>query len=115
MNVSMIDPPIVPPSGETIARVLGLHDFCTPPFDKANSDQTGLWSFCEGTYNLQQNWREFVTYCSPPSSGYSFDPISIMATELSAPYQIVFIQSEVDAINTVANTSGWIKATFVLT
>ena len=31
MNVSMIDPPVTPPSGETIAEVIGLHDFCTTP------------------------------------------------------------------------------------
>jgi hypothetical protein len=80
-----------------------------------NTDQTGLWNFCEGVYDLQEDWRDFVTYCGSETSGYFFDPITLIANELVPPYQIVFIQSQVDAITTVQNTSGWIKATFVLT
>jgi SUR7/PalI family len=48
------------------------------------------------------------------SDSYSFDPISIMASELMQPYQIIFIQSEVNAIRTVKDNSSWLRAAFVI-
>jgi len=105
MNVSFIDPPVTPPPGSTIARTIGLHDFY----------QTGLWNFCEGYYRLDQDWRGITTNCGPKEQGYYFDPISIMASELFYPYQIVFVQEEVDAIQTVHNNSDWLKAAFIIT
>ena len=78
-------------------------------------DQTGLWNYCEGYYRLDQNWRPIFTGCSQKVGGYFFNPIGIMAQELMAPYQIVFVQDEVDAIQTVQNNSDWLKAAFVIT
>src|SRR5579859_584044 len=117
MNVSMIDPPVVPPPGMTIAEYIGLHDFCTLLYIALvlTEDQTGLWNFCEGYYRLDQNWRALVTGCGATSSAYSFDPISIMATELKSPYTIVFVQPELDAIQAVSAAAGWHKAAFVIT
>lgn len=78
-------------------------------------DQTGLWNFCEGYYRTDLNWRAYVTTCGPEVSGYYFDPISIMANELLPPYEIVFVQPEVDAIQTIHRNSGWLRAAFVIT
>jgi hypothetical protein len=38
-----------------------------------------------------------------------------MATELRQPYTIVFVQPEVDAIQSLQNSAGWLKAAFVIT
>src|SRR5271169_3343373 len=108
MNVSGIDPPIVPQPGFTIAETLGLSDFCIPVFDYLLIlDQTGLWNYCEGYYRLDQNYQPIITNCGPQDNSYSFNPIGIMAIELLPPYTIVFVQSEVDAINTVNNNASW--------
>lgn len=116
MNVSAIDPPIIPESGFTIAETLGLHDFCTSFISvyQLIIDQTGLWNWCEGYYNLAENYRPMVTDCGPHDNHYSFDPIALMASELVPPYTIVFVQSEVNAINTIQNTAGWLRAAFVI-
>lgn len=37
-----------------------------------------------------------------------------MAQELLPPYTIVFLQSEVDAIQTIQNTANWLRAAFVI-
>jgi hypothetical protein len=74
-----------------------------------------LWNFCEGYYRLDENWTPVVTACGAQANGYSFDPIGIMANELRQPYTIVFVQPEVDAITAVQNSSGWLKAAFVIT
>ena len=55
-----------------------------------------------------------VTDCGPHDNHYSFDPIALMASELVPPYTIVFVQSEVNAINTIQNTAGWLRAAFVI-
>jgi hypothetical protein len=78
-------------------------------------DQTGLWNYCEGYYRLDQHYRPVITDCGPHDNSYSFDPIAIMATELLPPYTIVFVQSEVDAIQTVGNNASWLRAAFVIT
>jgi hypothetical protein len=56
-----------------------------------------------------------MTGCSQEQGGYFFNPIGIMASELLAPYQIVFVQQEVDAITIVKNNSDWLRAAFVIT
>jgi len=117
MNVSGIDPAgVTPLPGETIAETLGLHDFCILPLSRAltSLDQTGLWNYCEGYYLLNEDYAPYFTGCSPNSDSYSFDPISIMGSELMQPYEIIFIQSEVNAIKTLKNNSGWLRAAFVI-
>ena len=63
MNVSAIDPPITPLLGYTIAETLGLHDFCTSFITDYQLivDQTGLWNWCEGYYNLAENYAPMIT------------------------------------------------------
>src|SRR5277367_6475668 len=81
----------------------------------ANLDQTGLWNFCEGYYRTDLDWRAVPTGCGPQSNSYYFDPIGIMSTELLPPYQIIFIQDEVDAITKVHQNASWLRAAFVIT
>ncbi|CCX34938.1 Similar to Uncharacterized protein C15A10.09c; acc. no. O13729 [Pyronema omphalodes CBS 100304] len=50
----------------SIAQTLGLRGFY----------QVGLWNHCEGYPN------EGVTYCAPTKSMYSFDPVTILLSQL---------------------------------
>lgn len=101
-------------SEETTAETLGLHDFCIIHFNPLIVDQTGLWNYCEGYYRADLDWAAQVTYCSPQSSIYFFDPISIISIELNPDYTIVFIQLEADAIARIHDNSGWLKAVFII-
>lgn len=38
-----------------------------------------------------------------------------MSTELKNPYTIIFLESEVQAIQEIQNTAGWLRAAFVIT
>ena len=78
-------------------------------------DQTGLWNFCEGYYQPDLDWLDTVTDCSPQSSDYYFDPIAIMSSQLRSPYTIIFLEQEVEAIQEIQSTSGWLKAAFLIT
>ena len=71
IDLSHIIPVTVPDAAliNSIARSIGLHDFY----------QVGLWTFCEGYED-----GTGITYCSPPTKMYSFNPIEILMSELLA-------------------------------
>jgi len=114
LNASGIGLLITGTSEETTAEALGLHDFCITPVYPLIVDQTGLWNYCEGYYRADLDWTADIEYCSPQSSGYSFDPISIISTELNPGYTIVFIQPEEDAITRIHDNSVWLKSAFII-
>lgn len=71
LDLSNIIPVTVPDAAliNSIARSIGLHDFY----------QVGLWNFCEGFAD-----GNGITYCSPPETMYSFNPVTILMNELLA-------------------------------
>jgi len=68
LDLADIIPTSVPNASliNSIAQSIGLHDFY----------QVGLWNFCEGYENVG------ITFCSPPSKLYFFNPVEILTSEL---------------------------------
>ncbi|KAK5461162.1 hypothetical protein LTS15_003225 [Exophiala xenobiotica] len=82
----------------SIAQSIGLHDFY----------QVGLWNFCEG-YNGQG-----ITYCSPTTTLYWFNPVEIILNELLAGASITLPTEIIDVLNLVKLASQWMFACFLV-
>ncbi|KAK4236676.1 SUR7/PalI family-domain-containing protein [Achaetomium macrosporum] len=86
LNLADIIPTSVPNASliNSIAQSIGLHDFY----------QVGLWNFCEGYLG-----GVGITYCSPPTTLYWFNPVEVLMNELlsgatiALPTQVVTILS----------------------
>lgn len=77
IDVSNIIPRTFPNAGlvNSIAQTLGLRDFY----------QVGLWNYCEGYKG------KGVTFCSAPKALYSFDPVTILLSQLLAGAESMYI------------------------
>jgi len=100
INLANIIPESVPNAVliNTIAQSLGLHDFY----------QVGLWNYCAG-YN-----GEGITYCSPPTAMYWFDPVEIITSELLVGATISLPTELTDALSLVHTASTWMFACFIV-
>ncbi|KAI1380762.1 SUR7/PalI family-domain-containing protein [Hypoxylon crocopeplum] len=101
LDLSDILPQSVPTSltlQNSIARTLGLHDFY----------QVGLWNFCEG-YDT-----DGITYCSPTTNLYWFNPVEILLSELFAGASIA-LPSEVNDILNILRIASNIMFGFFIT
>ncbi|RVX73384.1 hypothetical protein B0A52_03026 [Exophiala mesophila] len=78
----------------SIAQSIGLHDFY----------QVGLWNFCEG-YD-----GEGITYCSPTTTLYWFNPVEIILNELLAGASITLPTDVVNVLDLVRLASTWMFA-----
>lgn len=78
----------------SIARSIGLHDFY----------QVGLWNFCEGFLG------EGITYCSPTTALYWFNPVDIILNELLAGASITLPTDVVEVLDLVRLASAWMFA-----
>ncbi|KAK5092450.1 hypothetical protein LTR70_005411 [Exophiala xenobiotica] len=100
INLANVIPESVPNAVliNTIAQSLGLHDFY----------QVGLWNYCAG-YN-----GEGITYCSPPTARYWFNPVEIIMSELLFGATISLPTELTDALSLVRTASQWMFACFIV-
>ena len=82
----------------TIAQSLGLHDFY----------QVGLWNYCAGYLN------QGITYCSPRQTGYWFNPVEIIMSELLVGATIALPTDITDILHLVHLASEWMFACFLI-
>lgn len=82
----------------TIAQSLGLHDFY----------QVGLWNYCAG-YNGQG-----ITYCSPTTTAYWFNPVEIIMSELLVGASIALPTEVISVLDIVKTASTWMFACFLV-
>ncbi|KAI5857112.1 SUR7/PalI family-domain-containing protein [Tricharina praecox] len=80
----------------SIAQTLGLRGFY----------QVGLWNYCEGYQG------EGVTYCGSPKALYSFDPVTILLSQLLEGATIAIPADISDALDMARKASHWMFASF---
>ena len=99
IGLSNIIPESVPNSVSinSIARVVGLHDFY----------QIGLWSYSKGYDGAG------FTYFSPPRALYWFDPVSILSNELLRGATIAVPKEVISTLQIVRLASHWMFASFL--
>lgn len=100
INLANVIPNSVPNAVliNTIAQSLGLHDFY----------QVGLWNYCAG-YNGQG-----ITYCSPHTTAYWFNPVEIITSELLVGASIALPTEVLNVLDIVKTASTWMFACFMV-
>ncbi|KAL1955983.1 hypothetical protein VTO42DRAFT_7883 [Malbranchea cinnamomea] len=101
IDLSEIIPLSVPDAAliNSIARSIGLHDFY----------QVGLWNFCEGYED-----GSGITYCSPPKTLYSFNPVDILMDELLSGATIALPGEINSALDLARIASNWMFVLFLV-
>lgn len=99
INLANVIPETVPNAVliNTIAQSLGLHDFY----------QVGLWNYCAGYQHRG------ITYCSPPTTAYWFNPVEIIMSELLVGATIALPTDITDILHIVQIASTWMFACFL--
>lgn len=75
--------------------------------------QVGLWSYCEGDKNKNDN-TETITWCSPRKFQFHFDPIAVWELQNTSVQEMLGDKFD-SGMNAYAKAAGFMNWAFVIT